>query len=126
MNDTETTHEADAEISSEWYFTANDGVVGSSSDRGDDFQPPHVIRHDDGLAEPHLRRLTICVLVLRNGFVVLGQSACALEEDFAPDIGRKLARAQAVKSVWPLIGFRKREMAQADIERNAVQINMED
>jgi hypothetical protein len=54
---------------------------------------------------PATRLLTICVLVLRNGFTVTGTSACASPENFDADIGRKVARADAVRQVWPLMGY---------------------
>lgn len=58
---------------------------------------------------PQLRLLTFCVLVLRNGFTVTGESACASPENFDRDLGRKIARGNAVGKVWPLLGFRLRD-----------------
>ena len=52
--------------------------------------------------------LTFCVLVLRNGFTVTGESACASPENFDADLGRKIARANAVNKVWPLMGYELR------------------
>lgn len=49
--------------------------------------------------------LTFCVLVLRNGFTVTGESACASPENFDTEIGRKIARANAVQKIWPLMGY---------------------
>lgn len=48
--------------------------------------------------------LTFCVLVLRNGFSVTGESACASPENFDAEIGRKIARQNAVAKIWPLMG----------------------
>ena len=45
----------------------------------------------------NLGLLTFCVLVLRNGFTVTGESACASPENFDAEIGRKVARANAVQ-----------------------------
>ena len=56
-----------------------------------------------------LSLLTFCVLVLRNGFTVTGESACASPESFDAEIGRKIARQKAVEKVWPLLGFRLRD-----------------
>lgn len=55
---------------------------------------------------PPLERLTICVLVLKNGITVTGQSACVSPENFDAEIGRKIARKNAVEQLWPLLGFR--------------------
>lgn len=49
--------------------------------------------------------LTFCVLVLRNGFTVTGESACASPENFDAEVGRKFARANAVNKIWPLMGY---------------------
>lgn len=49
--------------------------------------------------------LTFCVLVLRNGFTVTGESACASPENFDAELGRKIARQNAVNKVWPLMGY---------------------
>ena len=55
-----------------------------------------------------LRLLTFCVLVLRNGFTVTGESACASPENFDAEIGRNVARANAVQKIWPLMGYELR------------------
>lgn len=54
---------------------------------------------------PALSLLTICVLVLRNGFTVIGESACASPENFDEEIGRKIARQNAIQKIWPLMGY---------------------
>ena len=53
--------------------------------------------------------LTICVLTLKNGFTVTGESACASPENFDADLGRKIARANAVNKIWPLMGYALKE-----------------
>lgn len=52
-----------------------------------------------------LDHLTFCVLVLCNGFTVTGESACASPENFDAEIGRKIARENAINKVWPLMGY---------------------
>ena len=52
--------------------------------------------------------LTFCVLVLRNGFTVTGESACASPENFDAELGRKIARQNAVQKVWYLMGYELR------------------
>lgn len=56
-----------------------------------------------------LRLLTFCVLVLKNGFTVTGESACASPENFDAEIGRKIARQNAVGKMWPLMGYALKE-----------------
>jgi hypothetical protein len=52
-----------------------------------------------------LSLLTFCVLVLRNGFTVTGESACASPENFDAEIGKKIARQNAVQKIWSLMGY---------------------
>jgi hypothetical protein len=82
----------EANIDSEHYFTAKEGQQGAA-------------RCFDGIVPDALGLLTFCVLVLRNGFTVTGESACASPENFDAEIGRKIARANAVNKIWPLMGY---------------------
>lgn len=85
----------DAAIESEHYFTARDAVGG-----------------DEAMTEAGFKALgllTFCVLVLRNGFTVTGESACASPENFDPEIGRKSAREKARNKIWPLEGYLLRQ-----------------
>lgn len=52
--------------------------------------------------------LTICALTMQNGFVVTGESACAIPANFDTEIGRKI-RENARQKLWPLLGFRLRD-----------------
>lgn len=88
----------EAEIASTFYFTAGDGVRGESE----------MGTSPAGRAKS-LELLTFCVLVLRNGFTVIGHSACVSPENFDADVGRKIARQNAVDQIWPLLGFRLRD-----------------
>ncbi len=66
----------------------------------------HVINAELGpLVTESLGCLTICVLVLRNGFTVVGKSACASRANFDLELGRKIAREDARTQLWPLLGF---------------------
>lgn len=88
----------EATIGSEFYFTAADGVDGQMRRDGEGWK--------DGFSTPEpLGLLTFCVLVLKNGFTVTGESACASPENFNAEIGRKIARQNAVNKVWPLLGY---------------------
>ncbi|MBY4723876.1 MULTISPECIES: Gp49 family protein [Burkholderia] len=89
-----TPDEIEAVIASEHYFTAGEGIAG------------RCYREVSTLHSPwELELLTFCVLVLRNGFTVTGESACASPENFDAEIGRKVARANAVQKIWPLEGY---------------------
>lgn len=86
-------------IIDERYFTAADGFVGANMQTGQVYQ-----RNYEEIPGP-LGLLTFCVVVLRNGFTVTGESACASPENFDPEIGRKIARQNAVQKIWPLMGY---------------------
>ena len=82
-------------IRSEHYFTAAEGELGK-----------RYCMNEDLFGIPNqLEILTICVLILKNDFTVLGVSACADPANFDPEIGKMVARADAVNKVWPLMGF---------------------
>ena len=70
------------------------------------------VKDGTGNANEHARRhlglLTICVLVMRNGFTVVGKSACASPENFDAELGRKIARQDAINQCWPLLGYELR------------------
>jgi hypothetical protein len=52
-----------------------------------------------------LKLLTICVLVLKNGFTVTGESACASPENFNAELGHKIAKGHAKDKIWALEGY---------------------
>lgn len=77
-------------IVGEYFFTADSAVKGCP------------------VMDP-LKLLTFCVLVLKNGFTVTGESACASPENFDPEIGRKIARENARNKIWLLEGYLLRD-----------------
>lgn len=92
----------EANIMRAHYFTAANGVLGACIDDSvpmfEDAQEP----------QSPLHLLTFCVLELRNGFTVTGESACASRENFDAEVGRKIARANAVQRLLPLLGYELR------------------
>lgn len=54
-------------------------------------------------------QLTVCCLVLKNGFTVTGESACASPENFDEALGRKIARDHARNKIWALEGYLLRQ-----------------
>jgi hypothetical protein len=53
--------------------------------------------------------LTVCCLVLQNGFTVVGESASASPENFDEAIGRRIARENARNKIWQLEGYLLRQ-----------------
>ena len=101
-----TPDDIEANIASEFFFTASNGVSGAI-ESGQAY-----MRHADTDTEKEkapvhcrLDHLTFCVLALRNGFTVTGESACASPENFDAEIGRKIARQNAEQKIWPLMGY---------------------
>lgn len=110
--------DVEANIASEHYFTAADGVIGVSFVERQRYITCETCETwrsvgitgpmPDVSARMPLCLLTFCVLVLKNGFTVTGESACASPENFNAEIGRKIARQKAVDKVWPLMGYELR------------------
>jgi len=48
---------------------------------------------------------TVCCLTLKNGFTVIGMSACASPENFNAEIGQKISRSNARDQIWQLEGY---------------------
>ena len=105
-----TPEDIEANIASEHYFTAASAVAGyhpalrkliqeasASALAQWDSERAKV----DAAVPQSLRMLTFCVLVLKNGFPVTGESACASPENFYAEI----ARQNAVNKIWPLMGY---------------------
>ena len=102
----------EANITSEHYFTAEEGFRGAevraaceAAQAGDTAAE----RLEWADVPDPLLLLTFCVLVLRNGFTVTGESACASPENFDAELGRKIARQNAVQKMWPLMGYALKE-----------------
>lgn len=82
----------EAAISARYDFTA-DQAVGALD------MPP---------IEP-LKLLSVCILVMQNGFTVIGKSAPASAENFDAELGRRFAYEDAIRQLWPLMGFALRD-----------------
>jgi len=92
----------EATIASEHYFTAAQGDQQAKMDAAF----ANGALNGEGTASPApLNVLTFCVLVLKSGFTVTGESACASPENFDAEIGRKIARENAKQKLWPLLGY---------------------
>lgn len=79
-----------ANISAEYFLTGDKAVAGA---------PAH----------PDLAVLTICILVMTNGFTIIGKAAPADPANFNADLGRTFAREDAIRQAWPLMGYALRE-----------------
>lgn len=82
------------------YFTAGDGAYGYQT-RDESV--------DMATYPSALDLLTFCVITLKNGFTVTGESACASPENFNEEVGRKIAYENARNKIWPLEGYLLKE-----------------
>ena len=117
----------EANIASEHYFTAAKGAYGDGPWARGETGP----FGEEGRKADALDLLTFCVLVLRNGFTVTGESACASPENFDAEVGRKIARQNAVQKIWPLMGYELRsklvaQPAEPDFLAGSQVCNLED
>jgi len=95
----------EANIHSEHYFTAAKGVYGVDTRIGFMRKEGKYVPVFESQEQQALHLLTFCVLVLKNGFTVTGESACASPENFDAEVGQKIARRNAVDKIWPLMGY---------------------
>ena len=102
MTNKVTPSDIEAAIRSEHYYTARhgrDGALAVGEYVGRE-------RPDDGDADlVELGLITHCVLILQNGFKVVGESACVDPGNFDAEIGCKVARENAIQKIWPLLGY---------------------
>lgn len=60
---------------------------------------------------PHF---TICVLVIDNGYILVGKSAPADPDNYDANLGERFAREDAERQLWPLLAFNLREQLTAN------------
>lgn len=58
------------------------------------------------------KKTTVCLVTLKNGFEVVGTSACVDEANYDIEIGKPFAKERAMQFVWMHLGFiMQQEMA---------------
>lgn len=87
------------EILSEHYFTAYEGANAK-------LMPIDAGQAHSMVSAQSLKLMTICVLVLKNGFSILGYSVCADPKEFIAQTGRVIAKDEALRQVWLLLGYK--------------------
>ena len=56
-----------------------------------------------------LAAMTVCMIVMKNGFVVFGEAAPADPKNYSKIVGEQNAYEVAFKKLWPLMGFALRD-----------------
>lgn len=69
--------------------------------------------------------LMICVVTLKNGFTVTGESAGISPENFREDIGRRVSYKNALDKLWPLEGYRQKDEAHKAAANSAFALTPE-
>lgn len=67
---------------------------------------------------PH-GQLTLCVMTMKNGYVIVGKSAPADPKNFDAELGRRFAREDCLRQLWPLEGYLLCEQLRRDKLANA-------
>ena len=99
----------EAQIRSEFFFTAEQGVLGESE------------MGTKPAAWTNMDQITICVLILRNGVKVVGVNEGPVSrENFSADMGRQFARQKAIDQIWPMLGYELRTKLANAPKPNAV------
>lgn len=96
-----------AKIAATHYFTAAQAIVALGQPL-----PGTPVLDETGKAvatNSPLDLLTICILLMQNGFTIIGKSAPASPENFDEEKGKLFAYEDAVKQLWPLEGYLLRE-----------------
>jgi hypothetical protein len=65
--------------------------------------------------------LSICILVMKNGFTVIGKSAPASPDNYVMEVGTRFAYEEAVRQIWPLMGYALRDRLAADAAKEEPQ-----
>lgn len=78
-------------IASEHFFTAAQGAAFAA-----------VGKHDRPIPA-ELSRVSFCVLVLHNGFAMAGEAYCQPGAPFDAEAGRRAAREDAIRKLWPVV-----------------------
>jgi hypothetical protein len=79
-------------IAAEYTFTASKAISGCPGENDQD-----------------MNILTMCLLKMKNGFIVIGKSAPASPENVNAGLGAKFAREDAIRQLWPIMGYALRE-----------------
>lgn len=93
----------DGVIVSAHYFTAWEGAQLAYWGDSDPLNPKPIEGEPDKSGP--LGTLTFCVLVLKNGFTMTGESACASPANFDAQIGRDIAYKNARQKVLAMEGY---------------------
>jgi len=72
-----------------------------------------------------LKRMTQCIIVMQNGFIVTGESVCVDLADFDSELGQEYAYKAALDKVYTVLGYenRTRMVEQAEAAELVASLN---
>jgi hypothetical protein len=80
----------------------------------DAIEAEYIFTGDQLTGDLRLATFTLAIMQMRNGFVVVGSAAPASPENYNAELGRKFAHEDAVRKVWPLMGYSLRDKLSRD------------
>jgi hypothetical protein len=77
---------------------------------GDNFlKHATIVERNDKTVPPDAHTVTVCMITMKNGWMVVGMSAPASPENYDASQGRKLAYDKCIQQIWPLMGYQLKE-----------------
>ena len=99
-------------IVSEHFYTAFHGRQGAIE--AGEYHGREKAQPDDADLQP-LQKITHCTLILKGGYAVHGVNmGPVIHSNFDAQMGRDMARADAVNKIWPLLGYQLHLMQGGD------------
>lgn len=68
------------------------------------------------------KKTTLALITLKNGFEIIGTSACVNPENYNEEIGSKFAIQRAKDQLWAHLGFMLQMEGQISDEQNAPSV----
>lgn len=67
------------------------------------------IQSEDYFHPESIPHMCVCVMLMENGFAVVGKSAPADADNYDEELGRKFSREDAIRQLWPLEAYSLRD-----------------
>ncbi len=103
-----TPEQIESRIVGEYYFRLGDAIEGTAANNWAGASASVEVNQRQ-VDVDRANVMTLCVLILSNGFTVIGESACVSPENYDPEVGNKIARQNAVHRIWMLEGYLLKE-----------------
>lgn len=88
------------------------------------FRGGDVVPRESAMTKDLMRILdtfTVCMMIMRNGFIVIGKSAPVSPENYDSEKSRLFAYEECIRQIWPLMAYSHRDRLME--QENAAEIN---